>query len=158
MKTLIMLTALVLSSSLFANSRTTLKTSYTTVLLAYNIPMNQVCVDGDEMRTIEKRKVCKKYSARRGSRNNDRRVCIKTEMEHFSKPLQYEKKVCVRWQTGGNRDRQPNCTKYTTVTAHLPLNYTKTVRKHRWSGSRNDGDWGFGKVISKEVFPVAYCN
>lgn len=157
MKVLIMLTALVLSSSLFASNRTKIKTSYTTVLLAYNIPMNQVCVDGDEMRTIEKRKVCKKYETTRGNRDNRRRVCVRTAMEHFSKPLQYEKKVCVRWQRSG-RDGDKRCTKYTTVTAHLPLEYTKTVRKHRWQGSRRDGDWGFGKVISKEVFPVAYCN
>ena len=157
MKTLIMLTALVLSSSLFANSRTTLKTSYTTVLLAYNIPMNQVCIDGDEMRTIEKRKVCKKYSARRGNRDNDRRVCVRSAMEHFSKPLTFDKKVCTKWQRRGG-DRDDVCKKYEVITVHLPLEYTKTVRKHRWSGSRNDGDWGFGKVISKEVFPVAYCN
>ncbi len=157
MKSAILLAAMLLSTSLFAHGRTILKTSYTTVLLAYNIPMNQVCIDGDEMRTKDLKKVCTKYR-RIGNRDRDRRECVKHEYKYFSKPLQFEKKVCVKTRRRG-RDRDDVCVKWEMKTINLPLEYTKTVTKHRWQGSRSDGDWSmFGKLISKEVFPVPYCN
>lgn len=160
MKNLVILIALLTSATLFAHpgKNTKVVTSYTTVLLSRNFPMNEVCIENDQMRTKKLQKICTK-TVIVGNRDNDRRECVKYKYEYASKPLQYEAKECVRYvRRGSSENRRKECVKFQTVTKHLPLTYTKTTKLYRWVGSHNNGDWEFpGKILSQVKLNVPYC-
>lgn len=157
MKKIILIMSIFASLAAFASGREKTITSYTTVLLNRNYPMNQVCIDNDMMRTIEKQKVCTRYRRARGSDGD--RECVSYNSQFFSKPLQYQAKECIKYvRRGGSEDRRMECIKYQTVTKNLPLTYTKTVTLYKWRGGNRNGEWQIpGKVISKTKHNVAYC-
>ena len=62
MKALILSLTLLVSFSAFAGRVTKTETTYSTVNFSQIVPMNIVCIDGEEMRTKTMREVCIEFS------------------------------------------------------------------------------------------------
>ena len=159
MKMIIAIAALLattVTASAYRHGDTKVFTSINTIVFNGVMTYDQVCLNGNNLETINPRKVCVSYKrVRKGGENET--VCAKSEMQILSKPLDYVKKVCVKTRRSG-KDRDTKCVKYKSVAASHATSYTVKKVQKRWSGSRENGNWGFGKVLSKTTHEVPACN
>ena len=154
MKKIIAIAALLASTftaSAYRSGQTKVFTSVNTIAMAGVITYDQLCLNGNNLETINPKKVCVEYKrVKRGGENET--VCSKTEMQILSKPLDYVKTVCLRKNSDGD------CTKSKKVNATHATSYTVTKTLKKWVGSTRDGRWNIGKVLSRTNFEVPACN
>jgi hypothetical protein len=103
-----------------------------------------VCVDGEVLRTIKKKRKCVDYRGR-----NDR--CVKWIDVYPSKPMEGTRRVCTRWQ-GGDNER---CTRYEDFPYSIETSYDIEVSRLRRMG---DGDEGPGRYLFTKNFTIPSCN
>lgn len=149
--TITALLATTFTASAYRNGDTKVFTSITTLAMNGVVTYEKLCINGNNIETINPRKVCVAYKS---DRKDGGLVCTKTEMQIVSKPLDYVKTVCLK-----TRNKDGKCLKSKKVASTLATSYTVTKTLKKWSGSRNNGNWGFGgKVLSKNTYEVPACN
>jgi len=146
----------ILTSAVAANAgygKTKVVTSVHPLAMATGlVPYNQLCLEGNTLETIEPKEVCVEYKTV-GRRDNERRVCVETEMQILSRDLDYTKTVCVK-----RHRRTDRCLRTEKVAARLATSYNVTTTMYKWQGSNADGDYRFFKTLNKEVVEVPACN
>lgn len=116
------------------------------------VSYDQLCLEGNTLQTIEPKEVCVAYKTV-GSRDNERRVCVETEMQILSRDLDYTKTVCVK-----RHNRTDRCLREEKVAARLATSYNVSTYLYKWYGSHADGEFRKFKTLNKEVVEVPACN
>jgi hypothetical protein len=155
MKKLIAIVA-VLTSAVAANAgygKTKTVTSVAPLAMATGlVSYDQLCLEGNTIQTIEPKEVCVEYKTV-GSRDNERRICVDTEMQILSRDLDYTKVVCVK-----RHNRTDRCLREAKVAARVATSYNVTTTMYKWQGSNQEGSFKFFKTLNKEVVEVPACN
>ena len=119
------------------------------------INLTNVCLNGDQLETLTEYSVCYEYKKKRDSqgRMKPSTECKVSGKQILTTSLEFKRNKCV----DRNR-RTKRCRKYEEKFYTYPTTFTKTVRKQRWVGNSNSGNWGYpGVVLSKEKYTIPAC-